>query len=119
MFDRLEDKQVRRASGRTGLDPMVDNDSADEEDYSFPLADATELSHASRAERTRRSRTPDVDEDAVTPIDGWTTSVTSTPASVGSALRKNANGNVATPKVLPKRDKGSKVGETPLWLTSG
>jgi len=98
---------------------MVDEDSADEEDYSFPLPDATEPSHTSQAERTRRSRTPDVDMDAVTPTYGRTTSVTSAPPSVGSALRKNANGSIATPKVLPKRDKGSKVGEDSLSLTLG
>ena len=113
MFDRLEDKQVRRASRKTRLDPMVDEDSAGEEDYSFSLADATDPSHTSQPERMRRSRTPDVDQDSVTPVNGRATSVTSAPASVGSALRKNADGRVVTPKVLPKRDKGSKVGETP------
>lgn len=119
MLDRLEDKQVRRASRKTKLDPMVDEDSADEEDYSFPPQDATEPSHTSQAERTRQSRTSDVDEDAATPTNGRTTSFTSVPASVGSALRKNANGSATTPKVLPKRDKGSKVGETMLRVILG
>jgi hypothetical protein len=34
------------------------------------------------------------------------------PASAGSALRRNTDGSVAAPKVLPKRNKGSKVSKT-------
>ena len=122
MFDRLEDKEVRRASRKARLDPVVDEDSADEEDYDFPLDDVTKPSRTPQAERTSRPRTPDVrsvDEDSVTGINGRTTAVTVAPASVGSALRKNANGGIATPKLLPKRNKDSKVGETTLRLALG
>ena len=119
MFDRLEDRNVRRASRKARLDPMVGEDSADEEGYNSTLEDAIEPSSASLVERTVRPGTPDFDDDAVTAIDGRTTSVTPAPVSVGSALRRNTNGSVATPKVLPKRNKGSKVRETTLQLTLG
>ena len=119
MLDRLEDKEVRRVSKKTKLDPMIDEDSGDEEDYDFPLAGFPKPSHTSQAERTRRSRTPNPNSAAeeteavsVSATAGCTASVTTAPPSVGSALRKGADGRVATPRVLPKRDKGSKVEKT-------
>ena len=107
MLDRVEDKQVRRVAKKTRLDPMIDEDSDEEEDCSFPSADATEPSHTFQTERPRRPRTPDT-----CPVAEGTETI---PAFVGSALRKNADGSIATPKVLPKRNKGSKVVEL-LWL---
>lgn len=127
MFSRLEDKEVRRVSKRANLDPMIDEDSSDEEDYSLLPADVTKPSRNSQVEQTRPSRTPDVHsstegtEVALVPATkGHTTSVTTAPASVGSALRKNADGSVAVPKILPKRNKGMKVNKSILpyyWLT--
>jgi hypothetical protein len=121
MFDRLEDKVIRRASKRAKLDPMIDEDSGDEEDDDFPLTDVADPSRTSQGERTRRSRTPDirfVAEDAeaasVPETGGPMASVTTAPAFVGSALRKNGDGSVATPKVMPKRNKDSKVNKTPV-----
>ena len=110
---------IRRASKRAKLDPMIDEDS--EEDDSISLADVSKPSRTAQAEQTRRSRTPDirsVAEDtkavSVLAIKDRTVLVTTAPAFVGSALRKNMDGSVATPKVLPKRNKDSKVSETPL-----
>ena len=118
MLDRLEDKVVRRASKKVRLDPMIDEDSGDEEDYDSPPADDTKPFRASQAEQARRSRVPDVypvDEDteavSALAITGRKLSVTTAPPPVGSALRKGANGSVAVPKVLPKRNKDSKVKE--------
>jgi hypothetical protein len=105
---------VRRASKRAKLDPMIDEDS--EEDDGVSLADITKPSRTSKAEQTRRSRTPDVRSVAE---DTETALVITAPAFVGSALRKNMDGSVATPKVLPKRNKDSKVSETPVRLISG
>ena len=127
MFDRLEDKEVWRASKKTRLDPMIDQDSGDEEDYNIPPAGVTQQSRTSPADQTRRSRTPCVrsaaEDTRTSPIpatSALTALVTAAPASVGSALRKNADGSVAARKILPKRNK-TKVKKTPplldYWLT--
>ena len=110
MFDRREDKEVRRASKKVKLDPMIDEDSGDEEGYIIPLADVTK---PPRVSQTRQSRASDVhsvadDTEAVSLL------VTVAPASVGSALRKSADGSVAAPKMLPKRNKSSKVKKSPF-----
>ena len=112
----MEDKAVRRASKKAWLDPMFDEDSSDEDDYSFPPPDATKSSWTSQAELARPSRTPDAHPAA---DDTETVLVTAAPVSVGSALRKNADGSIANPKVLPKRNKGSKVSEISLKLLLG
>jgi len=121
MFDRREDKEVRRVSKKAKLDPMIDEDSSDGEGYDFPLGDIMKPSRTSPAKQTRRSRTPDVHPEvedteatSVPATAGRTASVTAAPASVGSALLKNADGRAATPRVLPKRNKGSKVDKTPI-----
>jgi len=126
MVDRREDKEVRRVSKKARLDPMINEDSGDGEDSDFALADVMKPSLTPPAKQTRRSRTPDVHSEAedteamsVPASTGRKALVTAAPASVGSALRKNADGKVATPKILPKRDKGSKVNETPSYLTIG
>ena len=100
MLGRQEDKEVRRISKKAKLDPMIDEDSGDE-DYSL-LLEPTKPSRASPEEQKSR-RTPDIRsviEDTKAGV---------TPASVGSALRKNADGSVVAPKLLAKRNKGSKV----------
>lgn len=95
---------------------MIGEDSGDEEDCDLSTG-VTKPSRTSRAQQTRRSKTPDVhsaaeDDTEVTSVPaskGRTMSVIAAPASLGSALRKNADGSVATPKILPKRNQGSKV----------
>jgi len=111
IVDRLEDREVRRVSKRTKLDPMIDEDSGDE-DYNSPPADVTNPPRAS-PEQTRQLRTPDINP-AVEDPEALATkelpaSVTAVPTSAGSALRRYADGSVAAPKMLPKRNKGSKV----------
>ena len=107
----MEDKKVRRASKKARLNPMVDEDSSDEEDYSFSLGDAMKPSCASQAEWTKPLRMPNMHFVA---NDTEGAHVAAAPISVGSALRKNVDGSIATPKVLPKRNKGSKVNEKPI-----
>ena len=94
---------------------MIDEDSGDE-DYNFPPPDITKPSRTSLAEQTRRSRTPGVHSAVEDPeaasaptTNGLTAPITSDPASAGGALRRYPDGSVATPKILPKRNKGSKV----------
>lgn len=128
ILDRREDKAVRRIS-KANLDPMIDEDTDDEEYHHSPLVDLTKPFRTSSEEYTRRSGTSDVHslagDDEVAPVTatlGLTATAVTFPASVGSALRKNADGNVAVPKVLPKRIKGLKVNKTnPAipnhWLT--
>lgn len=122
MFDRFEDKEVWRASKKARLDPMIDQDSGDE-DYNIPPADVTQQSRTSPADQTRRSRTPCVrsaaEDTRASPIPTTsvlTALVTAAPAPVGSALRKNADGSVAARKILPKRNKASKVLKKPPLL---
>ena len=90
-------------------------DSGDE-DYSFPAAGVTKQSPTSQTERTRRSRAPDTPSTtgdaraSPTPATKELTApVEAASASVGSALRRNPDGSVAVRKVLPKRNKSSKV----------
>lgn len=117
ILDLQEDKEVRRISKKTNINSMID------EDYHyFPPPDLTKSYRTSPEERARRSRTPDIrfvtgDAEATTVpvIQEYTASVTIAPASVGSALRRNADGSIAAAKVLPKRKKGSKVNETILY----
>ena len=116
MFDRLEDKEVWRVSEKARLDPMIDEDSGDEEDYNFPPAGVTQQSRTSPADQIRRSRAPDVhsaaEDTEAAPIPAAKVvmaSVTAAPASVGSALRKNADGSVGARKILPKRNRSLKV----------
>jgi len=116
MFDRLEDKEVWRVSEKARLDPMIDEDSGDEEDYNFPPAGVTQKSRTSPADQVRRSRTQDVHSSAedteaaqIPATMVLMASVTAAPTSVGSALRKNADGSVGARKILPKRNKSSKV----------
>ncbi|KAF9783494.1 P-loop containing nucleoside triphosphate hydrolase protein [Thelephora terrestris] len=101
ILGRQEDKEVRRISKKTKLDPMIDEDSGDE-DHSY-LPEPTKSSRASPEEQTRRSGTPDVRSvfERIEPP--------AAPVSVGSALRKNTDGSVSAPKVLAKRNKGSKL----------
>ena len=112
ILGRQEDKEVRRSSKKAKLEPMIDEDSGDE-DYSL-LLEPTKPSRASPEEQTSQ-RTPDIRsviEDTKAGV---------TPASVGSVLRKNADGSVAAPKLLPKRNKGSKIKQNHAlanyWLT--
>jgi len=119
MLDRLEDKEVRRVSKKAKFGPTIDEDSGDEEDYDLPPADITKPSRTSRAELGERPRASDADsvtgDTEAVPVavtKGRTLLITTGPASVGSALRKNADGSVAALKVLPKRNKGSKVKES-------
>ena len=125
MFDRLEDKEVWRVSEKARLDPVID-EASDDEDYNCPPAGITQQSRVSSPDQTRRSRTPDVHsaaedtEAALIPATKvLTASVAAAPASVGSALRKNADGSVGARKILPKRNKGLKVNNSILhyyWL---
>ena len=122
---RLEDKEVRRVSRKVKLDPMIDEDSVDE-DYDFLLEGATKPFPTFQAEQTRLLGTPDIHSPTgdtettfTSTIKGSITSATTAPTSLGSALRKNADGSIAAPKVLSKRNKGQKVGRTPLYLTIG
>lgn len=115
MFDRLEDKEVRRIS-KAKIDPVIDEDSGDEEDYNFPAADSTKQSRASPPEQIRRSRTPDphsaaedTEAASIPATKGLTASAKAVTASVGSALRRNPDGSVAARMILPKRNKRSKV----------
>jgi hypothetical protein len=114
MLDRQEDKKVRMISKKANLDSIIDDDSGDEEYYPSLLADLTKSSCTLPEEQERRSRTPDVrpiasdTETMPVPATHAVKSMTA-PASVGSALRRNTDGSVAAPKVLPKRNEGSKV----------
>ena len=116
-MDRQEDTEVRRISKRMKLDPMIDEDNSDEEDYHTSLQDLTKLSYTHSDEQTRRSRTPvarSVAEDTEIPAtEGQIGSAAAVSASVGSALRRDADGSVVAPKVLPKRNKCAKVGPKP------
>ena len=120
MMDRQEDKEVRRISKRVKLDPMIDEDSDDKEDYHTSLQDPTKPSYTPSDEQTRRSRTPvarSVAEDTEIPAtQGQMGSAAAVSVSVGSALRRDADGSVVAPKVLPKRNKCAKVGPKP-YLT--
>jgi ATP-dependent RNA helicase DHX37/DHR1 len=94
---------------------MIEEDGGNEGDRS-PLADITKPSRASPVEQTTQSGTPDfrfaAEHTVATSapaIRGRAAPVTAVPAFVGSALRKNVDGNVVAPKLFPKRNKGSKV----------
>jgi hypothetical protein len=110
MLDRQEDKEVRRISKKANLDPMIDEDSGDEEYRYSPLPDLTRSSRTPPEEQGRRSRTPNIRS---VPDDTEVALATTAPASVGSALRRNVDGSVAAPKLLPRRNKGSKVNSIP------
>lgn len=116
ILDRQEDKEVRRISKRANLDPMIDEDSGDEEYPHSPLPNLTIQPRPIPEEQERRSRPPDIRSSLG---DTQAASVTTVPTSVGSALRRNADGSVAAPKSLPKRNKGSKVNQTIYYLIIG
>lgn len=118
MFDRQEDKEVRRISKKANLDPMTDEGSVDEE-YDCSPADLTKISHTPPEEEARRPNTAGIRSVAggaepmpVPVTQDHSVSVITAPSSAGSALRRDADGSLAAPKVLPKRNKGSKVNET-------
>ena len=109
MLDRHEHKEVRRISKKADLDPMIDEDSDGEEYHHSPLVDLKVSSCTLPEEQERRPRTPDTRSVVGDTQDA---SVMTSPTFVGSALRRNVDGSVAAPKVLPKRNKGSKVNVT-------
>lgn len=115
-MDRQEDKEVRRISKKVRLDPMIDEDSGDEEDHHSPPSDLANSPSAPPEWHKGPSRTLDphpVDENAgIALVPTSVASITAVPIPVGSALRKNADGSVVAPKLLPKRNKGAKVNET-------
>lgn len=125
MLNRQEDKEIRRISKKVNLDPMIDEDSDGEEYLHSSPADLVKSSRASPKEQARRPRTLDLPsaacgtKAALVPATREHTPVT---ASVGSALRRNVDGNITAPKILPKRNKGSKVNQALYllpnhWLT--
>lgn len=116
MLNRQEDKEVRRISKKANLDPMIDDESDEEEDYHSPLTDLTKSSRTSLEEQASRSGTPDLrsvagdtEATSIPAAQENTESGVFAPTSVGSALRRNMDGSIAVPKILPKRNKGSKV----------
>ncbi|EIW80970.1 P-loop containing nucleoside triphosphate hydrolase protein [Coniophora puteana RWD-64-598 SS2] len=102
-LDKAEDREVRKAlDGRT-------NRRRRQPDFSYHAAVSSEsegesmegISDAEDKELTREV----VVVDATT---GPSTSRVVSSAAIGSALRRNADGTVATPKIVPKKTKGVK-----------
>lgn len=103
---------------------MIDEDSSSEGCDSSP-PELTKVPRAPPERQTRRSMTPD-DHSVTERVDSASVLVTTKGAMsalvappVGSALRKNADGSIAAPKVLPKRNKDSKVKVTLFYLITG
>ena len=116
LLDKHEDKEVRRVmDGRTrgkrrapfSGTAVSDEESDDDLNRGAPMKDdASEIMDIDEdAGKSRENPVVIVDADAGSLGD----QETSVPAAVGSALRRNADGSMATPRMLKRKDKGTRV----------